>query len=490
MITAPLTKQASANSSSSSEETLEIAIATQQKSTRIEIPQESNKRPKQEYPSMEDNALSTLPAQQRRLFPRARSVSLMTPTLSLEEQRQDNSSYYQSKVPMPVVTFTSDSSFQEWSPLPFFEPVLNSSMPRPHPPYLSSNVYRNPATPFCDMSFLQASASLTFNNGSSPGPPPLMSSVSSKGFLLAQPMIQTPAPTAPKTFFSANGYPRSIVHRQMTNMTPMSENSFHPAIVFSPLTEKSVDPAMFSIDSTISGGTPYSPLRKDSVNPVLSVAAQLCEPIAVERSITTPPNAAKIKEPVTVRNGHRGTTKPASTRSTQLVQEKTPRAKSFPRLVEAAKMHARVASKRAAQEDEGDEHAEELFCTCPKSKCLKLYCVCFQRGIFCDTSACRCRTCKNTMKHDGPKGARTMAILAIEKRRDDAFGKRAKQTGLGCSCKTNKCLKKYCACYAEGNSCADKCGCVDCHNKAGPVAWFDGTPLYMEREMGSGIYPV
>ncbi|KAL9178436.1 hypothetical protein ACHAXT_003766 [Thalassiosira profunda] len=41
-----------------------------------------------------------------------------------------------------------------------------------------------------------------------------------------------------------------------------------------------------------------------------------------------------------------------------------------------------------------------------------------------------------------------------------------------CKCKRSKCLLKYCPCYANGATCGDACGCVDCGN--GPEAVQEG----------------
>jgi hypothetical protein len=46
-------------------------------------------------------------------------------------------------------------------------------------------------------------------------------------------------------------------------------------------------------------------------------------------------------------------------------------------------------------------------CSCPKSKCVALYCDCFKAGIRCDPKACSCVDCKNTISESGKDGART-----------------------------------------------------------------------------------
>lgn len=102
-------------------------------------------------------------------------------------------------------------------------------------------------------------------------------------------------------------------------------------------------------------------------------------------------------------------------------------------------------------------------CKCSKSKCLKLYCECFQGGRVCK-DICSCVGCLNTVENSGPLGLRTAAIETILSRRPDAFDVRVKKTDQGCSCKKNKCLKKYCNCFNAGILCGDKCQCIDCKN--------------------------
>ena len=78
-------------------------------------------------------------------------------------------------------------------------------------------------------------------------------------------------------------------------------------------------------------------------------------------------------------------------------------------------------------------------CKCKNTKCLKLYCTCFQQGTLCDELVCYCRKCENTAMHSMPRGSRTRAIYEILNRRIDAFEPRErKQTGKGCSCRKSK----------------------------------------------------
>jgi hypothetical protein len=81
----------------------------------------------------------------------------------------------------------------------------------------------------------------------------------------------------------------------------------------------------------------------------------------------------------------------------------------------------------------------DLACKCKSSKCLKLYCKCFQTGTFCNEKLCKCKQCQNTAQHNLPEGARSIAIVKILHRRIDAFEQRAKKkSGKGCACKKNR----------------------------------------------------
>jgi len=46
-------------------------------------------------------------------------------------------------------------------------------------------------------------------------------------------------------------------------------------------------------------------------------------------------------------------------------------------------------------------------CSCPKSKCIALYCDCFKAGRRCNPTMCSCLNCKNTVEESGADGARS-----------------------------------------------------------------------------------
>lgn len=131
----------------------------------------------------------------------------------------------------------------------------------------------------------------------------------------------------------------------------------------------------------------------------------------------------------------------------------------------------RAASKEAYEESdsEGEEgekqHVENptVICRCMKSRCLKLYCDCFQAEKLCNTQ-CKCVRCLNTEVENGKSGRLKLAKRDYLLRKPQSFGKKRKKVGEGCACKNNRCLKKYCDCFRTEISCSDKCLCVSCEN--------------------------
>lgn len=81
--------------------------------------------------------------------------------------------------------------------------------------------------------------------------------------------------------------------------------------------------------------------------------------------------------------------------------------------------------------------SESQTCSCKSSRCLKLYCGCFQSGSFCNLK-CRCLDCLNTPTENAENGAREAAIVDCLRRRSDAFDARMKGISDICFCKTNR----------------------------------------------------
>ena len=134
--------------------------------------------------------------------------------------------------------------------------------------------------------------------------------------------------------------------------------------------------------------------------------------------------------------------------------------------------------------------AAGVNCRCVKSRCLKLYCDCFQSGKLCGES-CLCIKCLNTAKESSDTGRRTTARSLALMKNLDAFKKKVKEAGAGCSCKNSKCLKKYCDCFNNGLACSSKCSCRDCQNLAPGSLKVKGvkkaTPLRAASSLMNGI---
>ena len=108
------------------------------------------------------------------------------------------------------------------------------------------------------------------------------------------------------------------------------------------------------------------------------------------------------------------------------------------------------------------EEKDATKCKCKKTRCLKLYCDCFQSGSTCKDD-CQCKSCGNTTSNPNRQGKIDEALA----RDPNAFMLRAApKTGVGCKCKKSKCLKLYCACFKAGNDCGEECICTDCANTA------------------------
>ena len=79
---------------------------------------------------------------------------------------------------------------------------------------------------------------------------------------------------------------------------------------------------------------------------------------------------------------------------------------------------------------------QKFVCRCVKSRCLKLYCVCFQNGALCGPE-CTCVSCLNNKSELSGKLMKAKAEYL--KRKPDAFMKKMKDTKkANCACRTNR----------------------------------------------------
>jgi len=63
-------------------------------------------------------------------------------------------------------------------------------------------------------------------------------------------------------------------------------------------------------------------------------------------------------------------------------------------------------------------------CRCVKSKCLKRYCDCFNRGVHCNPATCRCKNCDNY------QGSQRLHFTRKQQRATYSLGGRGNQAGL------------------------------------------------------------
>lgn len=117
----------------------------------------------------------------------------------------------------------------------------------------------------------------------------------------------------------------------------------------------------------------------------------------------------------------------------------------------------------------GMKKKQLVECNCKKSKCLKLYCECFAKGLICGVD-CNCKDCHNI---EDLKDLRELVIKETLEKNPFAFKSKYKKIekknsflhSRGCNCSKTGCVKKYCECYNAGTGCSRLCRCSNCMNE-------------------------
>ena len=151
------------------------------------------------------------------------------------------------------------------------------------------------------------------------------------------------------------------------------------------------------------------------------------------------------------------------------VQLKKPELKTKKENIAKRVKKAKKACGQKCKKTKKKEEKKPLHkCKCTKSKCLRLYCQCFAKGLICGVD-CDCTDCHNK---DEFKTLRDLVIQETIEKNPYAFKSKYKKHeeknnilhSRGCNCSKTGCIKEYCECFKAGTGCSRLCRCVNCKN--------------------------
>ena len=103
-------------------------------------------------------------------------------------------------------------------------------------------------------------------------------------------------------------------------------------------------------------------------------------------------------------------------------------------------------------------------CNCRNTKCIKMYCECFRKGVFC--VGCNCVGCENVENSE----LRERKVAMIQKKNPEAgqiqsgSALRLTKPSVGSFGRKRHSAVNECECHQFGAKCSELCQCVDCHN--------------------------
>ena len=102
-----------------------------------------------------------------------------------------------------------------------------------------------------------------------------------------------------------------------------------------------------------------------------------------------------------------------------------------------------------------DRGSNSTYCRCMKSRCIKLYCICYNTGVSCGKS-CVCIECRNT---DINKDS-----IDIYRHKTSMMKGVKNRTVRYCRCVNVSCSNNHCPCHRNNSKCSAECLCYDCKN--------------------------